>query len=132
MKDAFMCKLDGEDSAWIEQQALVFGSRSAVLRLVVRLTRILISLGIIVWSFDWLRAKLQIKLQDEEGNQRNPAAQVAGKAGALGDGSPARAPRHISATSHRNRLMADAAATGAIASAFSILPARLAMRSLHP
>jgi hypothetical protein len=92
MKEAFLVKLGPEDATWVEQQALVFGSRSAVLRLVVRITRILISCGKIQWTFEWL----QERLRGEEGNQRNPAAQVAGETGALHNRPPvARPPRQL-------------------------------------
>lgn len=130
MKQAFMVKLDEKSAEFVEKQAMVFESNSRVIALMVTVTRILIELGIVKWEFGWL----QELLQRNEGNHRNPVTNKdAGKVGALGGSSPALAPRRISTTSQRNRLTADAVATGAMAWKITpFLAACPATRMLQP
>ncbi len=51
-------KLDPTDIAWIDTQVPVFGTRSAVLRLVVKVIRGLIAAGILNWDLPSLQALL--------------------------------------------------------------------------
>lgn len=101
MKQAFMVKLDAETATWVERQAAVFGSRSLVIRVALRVLIALISFGTLKWELPELQALLL-------GNPRNRGNQVpAGRSGQSPLHADSRLPRGSSVT-HR-RL--DAAAT---------------------
>jgi hypothetical protein len=65
MKEAFMTRMGSEDAKWIAEQAEVFGSRSLVLRLCVRVVRQLIARGILRWDL----LSLQSLLRSNRGNR---------------------------------------------------------------
>jgi hypothetical protein len=75
-KECVMTRLDAEDYAWIEEQAVVFGTRSAVLNRVVKVIRALISTG----SLRWDLGTLQELLRKSPEKQRNFADSSLAKA----------------------------------------------------
>lgn len=58
-KEPVMTRLDPDDAAWIEAQALVFGDKSTVLNRVVKVVRALIRTGSLKWDFPTLQELLQ-------------------------------------------------------------------------
>lgn len=91
-KQAFMVKLDAETATWVERQAAVFGSRSLVIRVALRVLIALISLGTLKWELPELQALLL-------GNHRNRRNQVpAGRSGQSPLLTDSRLPQGISTT----------------------------------
>jgi hypothetical protein len=68
VKEAFMVKLDGADAEWVERQAVVFGSRSLVLRVLVRVMRSLIASGTLRWELAELQSLL-LRNRSDRGNR---------------------------------------------------------------
>ena len=66
-KEPVTARLDAEDYAWVEQQAVVFGDRSTVVNRAVKVVRALIVKGILKWDF----ATLQELLQELQTSQRS-------------------------------------------------------------
>lgn len=58
-KEAVMTRLDADDYAWVERQALAFGDRSTVLNRVVKVVRAMIANGSLRWDLETLQALLQ-------------------------------------------------------------------------
>jgi hypothetical protein len=105
-KEPITARLDAEDYAWIEQQAVVFGDRSTVLNRAVKVIRALIAKGILKWDLP----TLQGLLQEFQQGQRNFASSSVSKAAnrekrirpvrlpnvhlAISEGMPGRPRRH--------------------------------------
>jgi hypothetical protein len=84
MKETYMTKLSEKDARWIDEQAEIFGTRSFVLSLCVRIVRACIAVGILDWRPEVLQRLLQSN-SGNQGNQRNPAAQAVGERDGLRD-----------------------------------------------
>lgn len=58
-KEPITARLDADDYAWVERQALVFGDKSTVLNRAVKIIRALIARGILRWEMAELQELLQ-------------------------------------------------------------------------
>ena len=110
-KEPVMTRLDPDDAAWIESQALIFGDRSTVLNRIVKIVRAMIRTGILKWDF----ATLQELLQKNEKEVCNFAAHSPAKAEREKRIRPIRLPNVHLFTSLRS-FRADAAVVGTVAS----------------
>jgi hypothetical protein len=92
-KEPVTARLDAEDYAWIEQQAVVFGDRSTVINRAVKVIRALIAKGILKWDM----ATLQELLQELQTSQRSSETSLQMKADREKGVRPVRIPNnHLS------------------------------------